>query len=554
MFKILSFGGAVVYKKKLFLRILSFVMSAVMLSFSVQAFAAVMTFETQYDYDEAELAWLTDLVIKEDMTTVEGMSQRCDLVPVPVYPYTETAASFREEVNYFVSLYDLDLGSQRAGYIYFFEILNANSNLLAADISDADIREYLEGVGIVYPDVVGSDELIIARALFTAMVTGSLNNNVYKNGTSLETVLVTYLADITGMNMATLKNWMPGSSILSIDDYILAASKLALWSNGYNVSVSTDADEVYRLLAVMTVKKQGITADSSLSYEKLKLSYMAALLGKKYNVTVDSAKLGAALENDAVAYYMLQLIGKKSGLSIREDNASYERAFELVAENTGVFDVSSEDFYADIYLYDVYLKSRCSSLWIYPTAYATGNSKYNVIISVNGQSIRNNYYNEVLVDITADVVTLSIKVTVSGNGESSDAVYTVNVHQGSYSEVPGDKPVADPSAKPGFVTSDSLVADVLATLGINSVISAVLDKSYIALPKTVASVVAFIAPTFDSDVPSGILSGEENSGDTLYISVLDEVGAMIDTDIKGIEGLDLTSVNTDDLSSFVTFD
>ncbi len=540
-------------KKKLLLKVLSVMMSVVMLSLSVQAYAAIMTFETQYDYDEADIAWLTDLVIKEDMTTVEGMAKRCDLVPVPVYPYTETAASFKEEVNYFVSLYDLDLGSQRAGYIYFFEILNANSNFLAAEVSDADIREYLEGMGIRYPEKVGSDELIIARALFTAMVTGSLNNGAYQNGTSLETVLVSYLADITGMNIETLKSWMPDSGILSLNEYILAASKLTLWSNGYDVSVSTDEDEVYRLLAVMTVKKQGISADSSLSYNELKLKYMAALLGTKYNVSVDSTKLGASLENDSTAYYLLQLIGKKAGLSIREDNASYERAFELVAENTGVFDVSTDDFYADIYLYDVYLKSRCSSLWIYPTAYATGMSKYNVLVSVNGQAVKNNYYNEVPVDITADVVTLNITVTVSGGGESADAVYTVNVHQGSYSEVPGDRPVADPSVNPSFSTSDSLVADVLANLGLNSVISAVLDKAYIALPKTISSVVAFIAPTFDGDIPAGTATGSNNADDELYISVLDEIGALIDADIEGIAGIDLASENTDDLSSFITF-
>ncbi len=523
-------------KKKLLFKVISVVLCAVLLSADIYAFAAVLPFETQYDYDEADIAWLTDLVIKEDMTTVEGMAQRVTLEPMPEYPYTETPESFREEVEYFVSLYNLDAGSQRAGYIYFFEVLNANSQFLSADVSDADIREYLEGMGISYPANVGSDELIMARALFTAFVTGSLNSSTFPVGSNLEEVVVSYLATLTGMNIGSLEDWIQGSSILSLDEYILAASRLALWSNGYSVSKDTAEDEVYRLIAVMTVKSLGISVDSDLSFDDLKAKYVAALLGEKYSVVMDSEKLASHIDNDTVAFYVLQLMGKNGGLSIREDNASYDDAFKLVAENTHSFDVSNDDFYADIYNYEAKLNTRCSSLWVYPTAYAT-NSNFECIVSVNGVAVKNNYYNEVSIDPDADEQDLVITITASSGAVSSKCTYTVHIVQGTYAGIEGDEPVTVPEEGHSYVSADSLVAGILSSIGLNSVISAVLDKSYTSLPAGLSGIVSFIAPTFDGGTDTSVSAGVQEYDDEFYISVLDEIGAVVDTEIEGIPGL-----------------
>lgn len=527
-------------KKKLLFKIICVALCVVLLSAELFASAAILPFETQYDYDEADIAWLTDLVIKEDMTTVEGMAQRVNLMPEPEYPYTETPESFKKDVEYFVSLYNLELGSQRAGYIYFFEILNANSTLLAADVSDAEVKEYLEGMGIECPDNADSDELVMARALFVALVTGAYGADSFTAGADLEEAIVSYLAYITGMNMNILGEWMPGGSVRSLDEYILAASKLALWSNGYDVSIDTLEDEVYRLMAVMTVRAQGISVDSDSSFDSLKAKYIAALLGKKYSVVIDSAKLEKHLENGTTAFYMLQLLGKQGGLSVREDNASYEEAFRLVSENTHAFDVSSDDFYADIYEYSATLSARRSSLWIYPTAYAT-DSIYNCIVSVNGAPVKNNYYNEIAIDPMLPEQDLIITVTATGSSISSKCTYTVHITQGTYAGIEGDEPVTNPGPNESFVSGDSLVAGILSSIGVNSVISDILDKSYSSLPAGLSGVVSFIAPTFDADEEAPAETEEYASArnDQFFISVLDEIGAVADAEIEGIPGLSL---------------
>lgn len=539
-------------KRKFFTRVLCFVMCIAMLSADFFASAAVLAFETQFNHSEADIAWLTDLVIKEDMTTVEGMAQRVELVPRPEYPYAETAESFREDVEYYTSLYNLDVDSQRVGYIYFFELLNSNSGIVSGEISDTDIREYLEGLGVVYPASMGADELIMARVLYTAVASGAIGGEALQMA-SLEEIIVSYLASVTGMNIEALKEWMPAGSELSLDNYILAASRMTLWTNGYDVSADTPEDEVYRLVAAMTVKAQGLTVDSSLSFDELKEKYLAVMLGKKYSVAMDSDILAEAVKNDTAAFYILQLIGKKGGLSIRQDNATYEEAFYLVAENTGYFDLEADEFYADIYEYDAKLSVRNKSLWIYPTAYAT-DSEYGLVVSVNGTPVKNNYYNEIMLDLNKNEQDLIIKVTATGRYKSSECIYTIHIKQGTYSGIEGDRPVTDTGTEEhSYVSSDSLVSDVLSSLGINSVISAVIDSTYLSLPAGLSGIVSFIAPTFEaSDADDELYVTDKN--DEFYISVLDDIGAYVNTEIDGIPGLSLIENLENGDDSYITFE
>ncbi len=539
-------------KRKLFFSVICVFLSIVLISADLNALAVMFTYETQYDYEEADIAWLTDLVIKEDMTTAEGMAQRVELVPMPEYPYTETPESFKEEVEYFISLYSLEPGSQRSSYLYLFEILNSKSEYVSGDVSDADIREYLEGIGIKYPSTVSAEELIMARVLFAAFASGSLSGSAVSGGVSLEAAVVTHLANLTGMNMEDIRKWMPENSVLSLDEYILAASKLALWSNGYDVSIDTPEDEVFRLVAVMTVKAQGISVDSSLGFNELKNHYIASLIGKKYSVQPDSKKLADAVNNGTAAFYILQLLGKKGGLSIREDNASYEDAFMLVAENTGCFDVETDEFYADIYEYSATLSVRNSNLWIYPTAYAT-NSSYNVIVSVNGVAIKNNYYNEISVDPDMKEQDLIITVTASGGGKSSKCTYTVHITQGTFAGVAGDEPVTAPGKEePSFGTSDELVDSIFADLGISSYVSDILDRNFTSIPAGLSSVMSFIAPVFDEE-QTGNEQNTETKNDEFFIAVLDDIGAVFDSEISGVPGLEVIKTLGNGADPFVAF-
>ena len=551
-------------RRSKWIRIIVSVLCAVVISVGpfLWASASLYTFETQYDHESADPAWLTDLVFKEDMSSVNGLAQRCELVAKPSYPYTETPESFRKDVENYCYLYTLNQGSGRAAYIYFFDVLGTQSgNLLAGEISDDDIRTYLESVGVVYPDDPDDDELIVARALYGAMISGAFTG--VTAGASLEEVMVTYLASLTGVNIDTLREWMPADSVLSLDSYILAASRLALWTNGYDVTDDLSEDDIFRLVAVMTIEQMGISADSSLSFDELKYKYMAAMLGKKYGVNVDDARLAAALESGDAAFYMLQLLGKQGGVSIREDNSTYEEAFDLVAENTGIFDVQVGEFYADIDHYELTLAYKRSSLWIYPTAYVTGDSSYTVTIDVNGTPVRNGYYTEVPIDPEKPYQTLAVSVVAISAKDSSQCVYYIDLRQGGAAQVTPQQPT-DPAAASSnpFISSESIVAQVMTTFGLDPSILSSLGSSFFSLTLPTQNVLSYLSPSFDAeslfadDGQTVMATAVTVLSDDQYKAVLDEIGNLADSGIRGIDGTELSAeqLNGFDLSQYITFD
>ena len=534
---------------------------AILFGSCLWAVAAHFAFETQYEYDSANAAWLTDLVFKEDMSSVDGLAQNCRLVPRPDYPYVETPESFAQDVAYYASLYNLNRGSQRSAYIYFFDVLGTQAGgLIAGEISDDDIRVYLESVGIAYPADPDSDELVMARALYAAMVSGAFSG--VTSGASLEEVMVTYLAELTGVNMETLREWMPDESVLSLDAYLLAASRLTLWTNGYDVEAVTDEDEIFRLVAIMAIEELGVSADSSLSFEELKNKFTAAMLSRKYGVTVDPDRLAVAVAEDALPFYMLQLIGRDYGVSVREDNCTYEEAFALVAENSDVFDLEEGEFYADIVNYELSLSYQRSSIWIYPTAYVSGDSGYAVSIDVNGTPVRNGYYTEIPVDPLKAAQMLAVRVTVVSDNDSAEFVYYVDLRQGT--QAPPLRPDAEPDpagAVNPFISSESLVSQIMNTFGLDSSVVSYLGTSFFTFAVPTQNVLSYISPSFDAET----LFKEDDQvltvdtvpvlSDEQYKAVLDEIGSLSDVTIKGIGGMSLQEAEAGDfrLPDYITF-
>lgn len=505
--------------------------------------AVILTFETQNSYAAPDSAWLTDVVINEDTATVAGLVQRAHFSPVPAYKYSETPESFKKDISYYITVYSLNDGMQKAGYVYLFDLLNKNSNIIAANVSDAAVRDYLEGIGIVYPSDVGTDELVMARALYTAMITGAYAG-VSPDGKSLDEMIIGYVSAFSGIDAASLKKWMPQNSVLSLDEYILAASKLALWTNGYDVTADTDSNEVFRLIAVMSLEKMGISTDKNASSEELKAAYTAALLGVRYGVSLNRDKLSSALKkgDEAVAFYVLQMLGQQAGLSIRSDNCSYDDAFYIVAENTDAFVLEDDEFYADIYEYNVYLTAKRSSVWLMPKSYSGSNKSSIVEITADGDTLRDNYYNEIKLNSSLEVQTVKIKVSCTANGKTSVRTYTFNFYQSDNEPPKGDIPTADDLS--GFITSDSIIGGIFSSMGINRSLGTAVDNLLVSVPSAVKGIISFISPTFgeDGDASASASSADDSSHaekEIVCASILDKIGSVADVDIKGVDGLKL---------------
>lgn len=479
--------------KKLIAVFMTVVMLFTVMSCALHAAALVMC-ETQYMYDTANPSWLKDLIVKENMSSVDGLSQRNDLIPKAAYPYRETAESFKEEVSYYQVLYTLDEDMADAAYIYMLEIAKAFAGNTTSSYSDEFIRSYLESLGIVYPEEGADDSetKIVARALFSIVTTDS--DYKVKRGTGLYEAFTDYISVILGVNVSSVIKFDKDSKLTDLSEYVVAACKYLLYNAGYNVSKDTSDEEVFRLIAIMTIRSQGISIDSgSATFEEIKNKYLCAMMCKVYDVSIDTDAFGRAVEKNNLPFYMLQLIGKENGLTVR-DSLTYEQAFDLVCEKTEYFNLEEGEFYADIYEYDVKLSYKRSKIWLYPQTLGTtdesAGTKVNVLI--DGKDVRENYYVDVAIAADKDIVPVVITVEYTDStGKKTSSSYKINVYQGT------QEPVAGGTISDALSGVKDVVEDVLEEIGLDSSIADIIANIPFELPTRLLNLTSLIIPSFD---------------------------------------------------------
>lgn len=460
---------------------------ALLLSFfsGLNAFAA-MSYETQYVYDQADPAWLREIIIKEDMRTVTGLTKRCEIKAKSTYPYTENADTFREKIEKVYQLYVLDEDMVNVLYHYVLDAGNQIAkNTAASEYSDEYIKAYLISSGIVWPENGDTEEnRIIARALFALMTA----QEPYKvaRGTKLTDAFTAYVSKLAGVDVKALTRFDPDGSMGNVREYVVAMCKYGLYRAGYDVDLNTDEGEVARLIAVMTIKEAGITIDAkNATNQEIRDKYVCAAVCKVYDVQPDYQAFTAAVRRRELPKYMLQLLGKKHGLAIA-DGEKYEDAFERVRDNTHEFDLEAGEFYADVYEYDVQLENRRSSIWVYPEALFY-DSNGTVTMKIGSQELRHRYYNEVAVDPDSDTDRIEITVT-SKQAPNHKIVYRINVYQGQEEAVVSDKLSGALTGVSGTVTQ------VLSEMRPNSDLSRIVTTIPFALPERVLSISDLMLP------------------------------------------------------------
>lgn len=521
-------------------RLLAVLLTVVLLTTSLSAgfsAAAIVMCETQYTYDSPNLSWLKDLIVKEDMTTINGLSGRCTLEAVASYPYTETAESFREEVAYYQLLYTLDEDMTNVLYLYMLELAESFSSAVSVtDYSDEFIRSYLESIGIVYPagDAADSTEtLIVARAFF-AVVTKDESYTV-KKGTGLYEAFTDYAAGLMGLSNSAILKFAVGSDITDLKQYVLAACKYMLFNAGYDVDASTSEEEVCRLIAIMTIRTQGISIDSgTATFEEIKNKYLCAMICKIYDVTADPDSFTKAVRDGKLDFYMLRLIGKKNGITIK-DSATYEEAFDLVCKNTDYFNLEKGEFYADIDEYNIQLNYKREKIWVYPqTLGVTSESDgTTVAVSINGTQVRDNYYADVALDTGKEKETVLIEVQYTNeNGAKTSSSYRLNIKQGK------ETPVKQNTISSALSGVSDVVSKVLTEMGLDSSIANIVANVPFELPERFLSITSLLMPSFDTNsLGSGFLQ-------KIFGYSKDDSSHVNTEQIGGVGGLDSYNVSS----------
>lgn len=464
-------------------RLLSAILTAVMLCCAIIPSAFAKDFapafdatnlgvQTQYLYSENNVSWIRKLIIKEDMLSSSGILNEAVLHPVTDYPYTTDAPHFKAEVEECVKTYTLDEESQKAAYLYVLDQLGALTIISEPTTSNETKADWLRAQGII---VTEEDEKDAERVLLISALYAMMRNDLYyvlkgeqltiPAGTPLEEAIVMYIAALSGQQNSLgsfILKFFGQSSFGSLEDYIYYTSLMALYTNGY-VSVmeitTLPREEVFRRLAIMTIRNYGIAIDSEkATTEELQQKYLTAMLGTHYRVSLDPASLIKARSNQGIPYYVLQrMASEDANMTISHTRYSYEQCFDYVIKKTQRFDLEKE-FYSDIYEYNVYLGSKRETISISPTPLtATSVVKINNIAVVGGQYTK--------VELTKDAFqAITITSTYTVNGKSTTSKYKVNVIQGTTpppdSDLTGLVPtIGTTNGTPGSSGNSSAVTD-----------------------------------------------------------------------------------------------
>lgn len=396
--------------------------------------------KTQYKYEENDPSWLRQLVIKEDMLSTSGLMNEEILHPVTSYPYTTDAPHFKVQVEEYIEMYTLDEDSQRAAYLYLLEQIGALNVISDPDVSDKTKAEWLRNHGIIVTEEDENDpeKLLMISALYAMM-----KNDFYyvltgkeltiPQGTTLEEAVVIYLMALSGNDSELtefLLKFFGNATIGNLDDYIYYTSLMTLYTQGYvspKEIPTIQREEVYRRVAIMTIRNAGIAIDSeTATTEEVRHKYLAAMLGTQYSVTVDPTALKKALSKGTTPYYILQRMAYEDAkLTISQSKYTYEECFKLVLQKTDRFDLKNE-FYSDIYEYDIHLDNIRSNISVNPNPI----SKAGTSVSINGVDVANAAY--ALVELTGkakETITIVSRHAEGKNVETT--VYKVNVYQGT---------------------------------------------------------------------------------------------------------------------------
>lgn len=417
--------------------------STVIVSASAKKFAKKVNtnlgVKTQYEYEENNPSWLRQLIVKENMLSVDGIVTEKALYPVSKYPYTSDAPSFKEEIDEYVEIYTLDEESQKAAYIYVFQQLGALSIIADPEATDQSKADWLreQGVIITAEDEQDPNSILMISALYALwkndffyVIEGE--RITIPPGTKLEAALMMYMVAFGNDErslLAFVNKYFNVSEIISLEDYVYYTALFALYTNGYVSSreiVTLPRNEVFRRLAIMSISNAGIAIDvKSATDEEVQIKYLAAMLGVQYNLTLDPDSTFKANRNGTVHYYMIQRMAyEDKKITISSSKYTYEQAFDIVLKKTNRFDLDKE-FYSDIYEYDLHLDHFRELIYINPTPIDNG----YLTVKINDQKVNLNQYAKVPLNSDPTQILL---INVQYNGDTKkNTTYRLNVYQGT---------------------------------------------------------------------------------------------------------------------------
>ena len=378
--------------RRIFALIISVVILGTAIATPLSAFATVtadtgelqvLPGNTQSSSPSYSMAWLDNIIIRDDASAITAAT----VIPRAEYPYSKTYEEFIREVNHFSLLNTIDEKTVEESYDTILEVLYYMVTAVGMTDNQDIMRGFLTDYGIKLPaDPTAKDNIkmsVVYAALKYNAIYVLYNKPVeFSRGLTLDAAAVVILSAVTGVNLPSGINTVSGFGVLCVKNYVEEFEQLP-------ISKNPDNSEIFHWAKILTAASNDyevplvqydLTTQAQKDY--VDYAYYASILKTIYDVDINPIYLVMADQNpadDSVASLILRTMLDEKNVAY-DSNSSSEKLFKLACEN-GYFQLDNE-FYSDVFNYDIDVDKKCEKLWFTPFALADQLEGSNQYVSI----------------------------------------------------------------------------------------------------------------------------------------------------------------------------
>lgn len=391
----------------------------------------VLPGNTQSSSPAYSLAWLDNIVIRDDAMAIA----QARIVPKGEYPYSHTYGEFIREVENYKLLEGLNEHTVEDSYTAIVNALFYVVTACGMTINEDGMKNYLINKGISLPAGMTATDKTKAAVVFAAMKYDAIyvlyNKKVeIPKGSTLDGAITIILAELLGIPLPSGINTVLGFGMYNLKQYVSEFDQIPMSDNPTNseifhwIKIITAAQKEYQV--PLTQYNEATQAQ----IEYVDFAYYATIFDTLYDIHISPIALADAEINggpNETARLIVKTMLNEKGVSYDLD-APCEELFNLACKN-GCFPLE-EEFYSDIFEYDIYVDKNCEKLWFTPFVLAgqlDGDNKYVSILLGNKKMTHSSTtFAPLNPEKSRETVTMVVDYN-DGKGNNESVTYTFNI-------------------------------------------------------------------------------------------------------------------------------
>ena len=336
-------------------------------------------------------AWLDTVVIRDGSTALTA----CKPTPKPSYPYSKTYEEFVDEVARYDLLHDLNETTVGNAYTEVIDAFYYMVTAMGMTDRQSTMKAYLTDYGIAVPTNPTSTEQAEIAGVYAALKYNAPyvlyeKDVTLPKGTTLEGAEVALMAELMDVFLPSDINTVNGLAVQAAKTHVEEFPELPISENPSN-------SEVFHWSKVLTAASNDYEVPltpyeeaSAAQREYVDYAYYASIFETIYDIHVSPAKLAVAAASPdklAVQKVILSEMLDEKEVPYAPD-ATCAQLFEAACA-AGCFELDQE-FYSDVFDYDLLVPAACTQLWFTPFALASqlGGSNDDVTLYLDGKELK----------------------------------------------------------------------------------------------------------------------------------------------------------------------